>query len=74
MKESTQRIIDLMNQMAADVRNRTKTPAESKNYFLQQVSQKQLEHCLVDESLDERDIKSVKQMLKIFFNHELQVV
>jgi len=61
MKESTQRIIDLMS---------SGTPTAE---FTRLVSRKQLEECLIDESMDAEDLEACKNMLESLFNYKREI-
>jgi hypothetical protein len=73
MKDSTKYILDAMHNMTDAIFNKTKSSAETVVEFKRLVSRKQLEQCLIDESMDSEDLLAIKNMLKEFFNYEREI-
>lgn len=70
MSSSSDHVLAAMKAMTKSIKDREKTPKEAELEFLQQVSKQQLEYCLTDQSLDDEDVSTIKEMLKYFFNYE----
>lgn len=73
MKDSTLRIINLLNSLSDAMEDKTKTSQESISIFTKEVSLSDLKNCLIDPELDDSDMTACKFMLKEFYNYEFDL-